>query len=88
PLVLGSHLEGPFLAVSHKGAHNPDHLRTPDSATVDGLIAAGRGTLRQVTIAPELPGALDAIDGFVSAGVVVAVGHPNADDATARAAFD
>jgi len=88
PRVLGSHLEGPFLAPTRRGAHAEEVLRTPDPETVDRLLAAGDGTVRQVTIAPELPGALDAIRRFVAAGVVVAIGHTDADAATARAAFD
>ncbi len=87
-LLLGSHLEGPFLAPSRRGAHAEEVLRSPDPATVDRLIAAASGTLRQVTIAPELPGALDAVRRFADAGVVVAIGHTDADAATARAAFD
>ena len=88
PRVLGSHLEGPFLAPARRGAHAEEVLLTPDAATIDRLLAAGDGTVRQVTIAPELPGALDAIRRFVAAGVVVAIGHTDADAATARAAFD
>jgi N-acetylglucosamine-6-phosphate deacetylase len=88
PGVLGSHLEGPFLAESRRGAHAAEMLRAPDDATIDRLIAAARGTLRQVTIAPELPGGLDAVRRFADAGVVVAIGHTEADAATARAAFD
>jgi N-acetylglucosamine-6-phosphate deacetylase len=88
PLVLGSHLEGPFLAPSRKGAHNPDFLATPSPAAVQRLVAAARGTLRQITLAPELPGALDAIPVLAAAGVVVAVGHTEADEDLARAAFD
>ncbi|HEX9043293.1 MAG TPA: N-acetylglucosamine-6-phosphate deacetylase [Trebonia sp.] len=88
PLVLGSHLEGPFLAPSRKGAHNPDFLSAPSPAAVERLVAAARGTLRQVTLAPELPGALDAIGALTAAGAVVAVGHTEADEALARAAFD
>ena len=88
PLVLGSHLEGPFLALSRKGAHNPDFLSAPSPAAVERLVAAARGTLRQVTLAPELPGALDAIGALTAAGAVVAVGHTEADEALARAAFD
>ncbi|MGB3911634.1 MAG: N-acetylglucosamine-6-phosphate deacetylase [Pseudolysinimonas sp.] len=88
PRVLGSHLEGPFLAESRRGAHAAEMLRAPDDATIDRLIAAARGTLRQVTIAPELPGGLDAVRRFADAGVVVAIGHTEADAATARAAFD
>lgn len=88
PTVLGSHLEGPFLAPSRRGAHAAEMLRTPDAATIDRLLAAADGTLRQVTIAPELPGGLDAVRRFVAAGVVVAIGHTEADADTARAAFD
>ncbi len=89
PLVLGSHLEGPFLAPDHRGAHNPDFLRTPDDPeAVEQLIAAARGTLRQITIAPELPGALEAIDVLVAAGVIVAVGHTGATQEQAREGFD
>lgn len=88
PRVLGSHLEGPFLAPARRGAHAESALLAPDPAVVDRLLAAAAGTLRQVTIAPELSGALDAIRRLVDAGVVVAVGHTEADAATARAAFD
>ncbi|WP_019179374.1 N-acetylglucosamine-6-phosphate deacetylase [Microbacterium yannicii] len=86
--ILGSHLEGPFLDPGHKGAHNEALLRTPDAASVDRLIEAGRGTIRQVTLAPELPGAEEAIRRFTGTGVTVAVGHTDADAATARRAFD
>jgi N-acetylglucosamine-6-phosphate deacetylase len=88
PLVLGAHLEGPFLAPSRKGAHNPDFLTAPSPAVLRRLVAAARGTLRQVTLAPELPGALDAIGVLAAAGAVVAVGHTEADEALAQAAFD
>ncbi len=88
PLVLGSHLEGPFLAPGRRGAHNPDFLTSPAAATIERLAAAARGTLRQVTIAPELPGALDAIAALAEAGVIVAVGHTEADEGQAQAAFD
>lgn len=88
PLVLGSHLEGPFLAPGKRGAHHVDYLRDPDPIAVEELIDAAAGTLRQITIAPELPGADEAIDAFVSAGVRVAVGHTEADFETAARAFD
>jgi N-acetylglucosamine-6-phosphate deacetylase len=88
PLVLGSHLEGPFLATSRRGAHNPDFLAAPSPGAVQRLVTAARGTLRQVTLAPELPGALDAIPVLAAAGAVVAVGHTEADEALAQAAFD
>jgi N-acetylglucosamine-6-phosphate deacetylase len=88
PLVLGSDLEGPFLARERRGAHNPEFLRGPDPAAIDELLDAAAGTLRQVTLAPELPGALDAISRLTGSGVVAAVGHTEADLAQTRAAFD
>jgi len=88
PRVLGTHLEGPFLNPERRGAHEAAFLRHPDPETVEGLFEAAAGTLRQVTIAPELPGALDAIARLSSDGVVVAVGHTEADEATVRSAFD
>ncbi|MEU1972236.1 N-acetylglucosamine-6-phosphate deacetylase [Microbacterium sp. NPDC019599] len=88
PDVLGSHLEGPFLDPGHKGAHDPSLLREPLPASVERLLAAGRGTVRQVTLAPELPGGLDAVRLIVAAGAAAAVGHTDADAAQARAAFD
>jgi N-acetylglucosamine-6-phosphate deacetylase len=88
PLVLGAHLEGPFLAVHRCGAHDPSALTAPDAESVERQLAAADGTLAMVTIAPELPGAEDAIARFVDAGVVVAIGHTDADHDTARRAFD
>jgi len=88
PGIGGAHLEGPFLSPERKGAHDAAFLLSPTPTAVDDLIGAGEGTLRQVTIAPELPGALDAIRQFVSAGVVVAIGHTQAGAPLAREAFD
>ena len=86
--IVGSHLEGPFLAIGRRGALAPEFLRDPDPQTIHGLIEAGRGTIRQVTIAPELPGALDAVRQFVAEGIVVAIGHTEADEQVAHHAFD
>lgn len=88
PDILGSHLEGPFLDPGHHGAHEPSLLREPVAADVARLLEAGRGTVRQVTIAPELPGGLDAVRQIVAAGSAAAVGHTNADAAMAIAAFE
>jgi len=88
PTILGSHLEGPFLDPGHKGTHRASLLRAPDAASVDRLLEAGRGMIRQATIAPELDGALDAIRRFVDAGVAVAIGHTDADAEAAKRAFD
>ena len=88
PLVLGSHLEGPYLAQARRGAHNGEFLRDPAPYEVEELLGAARGTLRQITIAPELPNALEAIDVLVEAGVTVAIGHSEATFELAREAFD
>jgi N-acetylglucosamine-6-phosphate deacetylase len=84
--ILGSHLEGPFLDPAHRGAHDPRAL--VGRVDVESLLAAGAGTVRQVTLAPELPGALSAIGAIVAAGAVAAIGHTGADRALASAAFD
>ncbi|WP_309127765.1 amidohydrolase family protein [Microbacterium sp.] len=86
--ILGSHLEGPFLDPGHHGAHEPSLLRHPQADDVARLLDAGRGTVRQVTIAPELPGGMEAIRMIVDSGAAAAVGHTDADAAIARAAFE
>jgi N-acetylglucosamine-6-phosphate deacetylase len=88
PLVLGSHLEGPFLSPGQRGAHNPAFLCEPGPEMLEELLGAARGTLRQLTIAPELPDALEAIGVLTEAGVVVAVGHTEADYDLAARAFE
>jgi len=88
PLILGAHLEGPFLAPENRGAHSPAYLLEPSPAAVDTLLEASRGSLRQITIAPELPNAFEAMNVLVEAGVAVGIGHTMADDALAKRAFD
>ena len=88
PDVLGTHLEGPFLDRGRRGAHDERALLDPTPDAVDRLLEAGRGTVRQVTLAPERPGALAAIARLREAGVVPAVGHTAAGFDLARAAFD
>ncbi|HEY1530566.1 MAG TPA: N-acetylglucosamine-6-phosphate deacetylase [Galbitalea sp.] len=88
PLVLGSHLEGPYLSPLRPGAHNPEFLREPQPAELDRLLDAAHGTLRQITIAPELPNALELIEILVENEIVVAVGHSEANFDQARRAFD
>lgn len=86
PRLLGVHLEGPFLSPRWPGAHPPQHLRPPDLALVEELRAAG--PVSHVTLAPELPGALELIAALAARGVTVAIGHTDAGAATCRAAFD
>jgi N-acetylglucosamine-6-phosphate deacetylase len=86
PLVLGVHLEGPFLSPEWPGAHDPEHLRLPDLALAERLL--GGGPVTAMTLAPELPGALDLIERLVARGVVVSCGHSDADAEQAHAAYD
>ncbi len=88
PDVLGAHLEGPFISPLHKGAHDPACLCDPTPERVAALVEAADSCLRQITIAPELPHAMRAIDTFAHEGVVCAVGHTDADFATTERAFD
>ncbi|CAB4752759.1 unannotated protein [freshwater metagenome] len=85
--IKGIHLEGPYLAHSHCGAHDPSLLRTPTIAELENLISASGNTIRMVTLAPELEGAIAAIEFLVKQGVTVALGHTGADEHTARAAI-
>ena len=86
--ILGSHLEGPFLAPARKGAHDPAALIAPEAAAVTRLLEAGDGTVRQVTLAPELSGGLEAVRAVAAGGGVAAVGHTEADRSVAASAFD
>jgi N-acetylglucosamine-6-phosphate deacetylase len=79
--VIGVHVEGPFISPDRRGAHNPAWITDPTPAAVAALIEAGGGLLRLLTLAPERPGALAAIDQLTAAGVLVSVGH---SDATAE----
>ncbi|MEZ0050424.1 N-acetylglucosamine-6-phosphate deacetylase [Mycobacterium sp. MAA66] len=77
-VIAGIHLEGPWLSETRCGAHDVTQLREPDPTELDAVLAAGDGTIKMVTIAPELPGADVAIERLVDAGVIVAVGHTDA----------
>jgi N-acetylglucosamine-6-phosphate deacetylase len=83
---LGFNLEGPFLSEARKGAHDPKHLRAPadvDAAAVEQLLDG----LRLITIAPELPGALDLIRRLSGTGIRVSLGHSDSTLAQARAGY-
>lgn len=78
-IIGGIHLEGPWISTLRCGAQDPSHVRDPDRAEIAALFAAGRGTIRMVSVAPERPGGYDAIRQVVDAGAVAAVGHTDAD---------
>lgn len=81
--LLGAHLEGPFLAHAQCGAHDPALLRAPEPDAVERL---ARARPAMVTLAPELPGAVAAVQRLVAAGAVVAAGHSEAGPAELAAA--
>ena len=86
--ILGAHLEGPFINPSRKGAHAERFIQPPEKELFGRLLAAADGTLRLLTLAPELPGALELIAGARAAGVVVAIGHSEALYEEAERAID
>jgi N-acetylglucosamine-6-phosphate deacetylase len=86
PRFIGVHLEGPFLSRERAGAHDREALRDPDPGRLGRLLAGGR--VSQMTLAPELPGALALVEELVGRDVTVSCGHTEADAAAAHAAFD
>jgi N-acetylglucosamine-6-phosphate deacetylase len=74
--ILGAHIEGPFLSPARKGAHDPANLRPVDLELTERL--AGSGTVSMMTLAPELPGAKEAIRLLRNGGVVPSAGHTKA----------
>jgi len=86
PRILGAHVEGPFLSPRRLGTHPPSARREPDLALLERLLAAG--PVRLLTLAPELPGALELVDLLVARGVTVSAGHTDATADEASAAFD
>jgi N-acetylglucosamine-6-phosphate deacetylase len=86
PRVLGAHLEGPFIAPRWKGAHDETYIVDPDIELAARLCQAGPVTT--MTIAPERPGGMDLLDWLVRHGVIVSVGHSDADAPQAHLAFN
>lgn len=91
--ILGLHLEGPFLSPACRGAHDPRALRDPDPALIETIAAAladagAAGAIRQVTLAPELPGADALIRTLAEHGIVPALGHTAASPERMRRAIE
>ncbi len=84
--ILGVHLEGPYLNPSRPGAHNPELFRSPNPAEVDQW--AADPLVRLVTLAPEQPGAIEALRRLQARGVVVSAGHSDATAEQAQAGFE
>ncbi|HTJ69074.1 MAG TPA: N-acetylglucosamine-6-phosphate deacetylase [Actinospica sp.] len=87
-ILAGIHLEGPFISKARCGAHDPGLLREPDPSDVARLLRAGGGTVRMVTIAPELQDGFDAVRLLTESGVIAAIGHTDATYAQTRAAIE
>ena len=84
---VGIHLEGPFLSHTKRGVQPAEHLLTPDIATFDRLFEAAEGQIRLMTLAPELPGAVELTAHATARGVRVSLGHSNATAAETQAAI-
>jgi N-acetylglucosamine-6-phosphate deacetylase len=83
---LGIHLEGPFLSHKRRGVHPPENLVAPTIAVFDRLWQAARGHVRVLTIAPEIPGAMEVIAEAARRNVLVSIGHSDAEMPVAQAA--
>lgn len=81
---LGIHLEGPFLSHKRRGVHPPENLLEPTLEIFDKLWQAARGKVRMMTIAPEIPGAMEVIPEAARRGVCVSIGHSDAEMPIAR----
>jgi len=85
--VLGIHFEGPFLSPTRRGVHPQEWLQLPSVELLARFLKVARGTARLLTIAPELPGAPSCIEAAHTAGLVVAMGHTDANYEQTRAAI-
>jgi N-acetylglucosamine-6-phosphate deacetylase len=89
-MVAGIHQEGPYLSPEDgpRGAHPREHIRPPDGAEFARLQEASGGRIRVLTVAPEVEGAIGFIRKVAASGVVVSLGHHQADGATIRRAVE
>jgi N-acetylglucosamine-6-phosphate deacetylase len=85
--IAGVHVEGPFISKAKCGAQREEFIQKPSPAGVQQLLEYA-DVIKRVTIAPELPGALEAIENFHAHGISVSGGHSDAFDEDARAAFE
>src|SRR6266436_6909123 len=85
--IAGVHVEGPFISKAKRGAQRQEFIQDPSPAAVRQLLEHA-DVIKRVTIAPELPGALEAIKNFHTHGISVSGGHSDAWDEDARAAFE
>lgn len=81
---LGIHLEGPFLSHKRRGVHPPENLLTPTVEIFERLWQAARGQVKMLTIAPEIPGAMEVIAEAAKRKVCVSIGHSDAEMPVAK----
>lgn len=86
--ILGLHLEGPYLNIKFKGAQPDEGIRDPDFDELDELLQAAAGTIKVMTLAPELPGSMELIRKLKANNIVASLGHSECDYETALAAID
>jgi N-acetylglucosamine-6-phosphate deacetylase len=86
--IVGIHLEGPYLSHARCGAHGPSLLIDPTVEQLKELVVIGQGSIKMITIAPELTGAQEAIEYLASVGVFAAIGHTEGNFQDAAAATD
>lgn len=85
--LLGAHMEGPYLNPSRTGAINPSNLKDPDTGEMSEYISLCEGSLKMVTVAPELPGCTALIKMLAQEGIVAAAGHSEATYEIALSSF-
>jgi N-acetylglucosamine-6-phosphate deacetylase len=85
---VGIHLEGPFISHAKRGVHPSADILPPNIALFDRFQQAAGGNIRLITIAPEVPGALDLIRHCTAEGVRVSIGHTNASSEETHAAIE
>lgn len=86
--IRGIHIEGPFLSHAKRGMHPPQFILPPSPDTLNRLWEAARGHIRLMTIAPEIPGALETIARANELGIRCSIGHSNANSAETLSALD
>jgi N-acetylglucosamine-6-phosphate deacetylase len=86
--ILGIHFEGPFISAARRGVHPSKWIAAPSSEILDQILKKARGTAQIITLAPELPGALDLIADARRAGLVISLGHTDATYEQAMAAIE
>jgi N-acetylglucosamine-6-phosphate deacetylase len=77
--IAGIHIEGPFLSHAKRGMHPPNHLQRPSPDILEQLWQASEGRIVLMTIAPELPGAIETIARAHELGIRCSIGHSDAD---------